>query len=768
MNNYNVLKDDLLQISYDISSLFRNVRSIPGLSNFSFEEWENTCENISEEINKEIVRVAVVGPIKSGKSTFVNSLFKGDYLKRGAGVVTSIVTRIRCGPSLKATLYFKFWEEVNEDIEQALVLFPTLDWRSENDRFELRRHRQRLALQEALNTLGTEQLITNDTRNVNSVLLSSYLKGYEKVQNIISSDSLTRTYGGDRFPEHMLFVGNDSLSVYLKDIQLDINCNEIDGNIEIADCQGSDSPNPLHLAKIQDYLLLTHLIVYVISSRTGLRQADIKFLSIIKKMGIMENILFVINCDFNEHTSIEDLSALIEKVKEELALIKTNPRVYTLSALYNLFEAQSENLSQKDKNRYVEWKKEKLLVDFSDRETEGFEVAFKNKITGERYALLLRNHLERLGIVAEGVDRWIHMNQNLLSKDAESAIEMIETMKGRQDRMNQIKSIVRTTLDGAIQKIKQDIRVDVDRFFDKRSGKVLGDVIHFVRNYQVAFEEYEETLTSGFANTLFLVFQELKQSVDTFMAEVANPEIIRFIREQEKHIKDYLESVGRPYDSMVQEAIADYNRTIENLDIFPEQERHDNAVSTDIESIKNVMGLKLPPGDATMRYSTRIKTEAIAHLGFYTVLKIFKKLLKKQAQNEKEGEIQALKDGLKRMKRETERSIIDHFKNYKENVKFQYIFKLADAASNKLYEGLIERFQSYVTDLSKTVDLISDKQSDKQQAYEILKEMELASNDVGIRIKKAREKIELIAQNPNTSKDESNGFVAQVPLSDRL
>ena len=754
MNNYDTLKDDLLQINQDISALFRNARSIPGLSNYSFEEWEKTCDSISEEIAREIIRVAVVGPIKSGKSTFVNSLLKGDYLKRGAGVVTSIVTRIRCGPSLKATLYFKFWEEVNEDIEQALVLFPALDWRSENDRFELRRYRQRMALQEALNTLSTEQLITNDTRNVNSVLLSSYLKGYEQVKDIISSDSLTRTYNENHFPEHMTFVGNDSLSVYLKDIQLDINCHEVDGSIEIADCQGSDSPNPLHLAKIQDYLLLTHLIVYVISSRTGLRQADIKFLSIIKKMGIMENILFVINCDFNEHTSIEDLNTLIERVREEFALIKSNPEIYTLSALFNLFKAQKENLPQKDKNRFAQWKKEKSLVDFSDRETAGFEVAFKKKVTGERYALLLRNHLERLGIVSAGVERWIRMNQNLLSKDAESAGEIIEKMKKRQERMDQIQSIIRTTLDGAIQKIKKEIRVDVDRFFDKRSGNVLADVIQFVRNYRVAFEEYEGNLSSGFANTLFLVFQDLKQTVDTFMAEVTNPEIIRFIREQEKHIKEYLESIAKPYDSMVQEAISDYNKTIESLGIFPAQELQRSTVSADLESIKNVVGLKLPPGDATMRYSARIKTEAIVHLGFYKVLKVFKKLLKKPVQNEKEGEFQALKDGLKRMKRETERSIIDHFKNYRENIKFQYIFKLVEAASNKLYEGLVERFQAYVTDLSETVDLVNDKQSDKQQAYEILKEMELASNDVSIRVNKVREKIELIAQNPIDTKDE--------------
>ncbi|MCK7509209.1 MAG: dynamin family protein [Desulfobacterales bacterium] len=43
------------------------------------------------------IRVAVVGAIKSGKSTFLNALLKGDFLKRGAGVVTSIVTRVRAG-----------------------------------------------------------------------------------------------------------------------------------------------------------------------------------------------------------------------------------------------------------------------------------------------------------------------------------------------------------------------------------------------------------------------------------------------------------------------------------------------------------------------------------------------------------------------------------------------------------------------------------------------------------------------------------------------
>jgi GTPase SAR1 family protein len=89
---------------------------------YSFGDWEKTCVVLLGELEEETIRVAVVGPIKSGKSTFLNSLLKGDFLKRGAGVVTSIVTRVRSGDQVKATLYYKSWAEVNEDMQQALVL----------------------------------------------------------------------------------------------------------------------------------------------------------------------------------------------------------------------------------------------------------------------------------------------------------------------------------------------------------------------------------------------------------------------------------------------------------------------------------------------------------------------------------------------------------------------------------------------------------------------------------------------------------------------
>ena len=94
-----------------------------------------------KQMSEEIVRVAVVGAIKSGKSTFINSLLSRDYLKRGAGVVTSIVTRIRSAKCLKAKLYFKSWDEVNSDIKQAMVLFPSLNRQSETNKFDIKKNK---------------------------------------------------------------------------------------------------------------------------------------------------------------------------------------------------------------------------------------------------------------------------------------------------------------------------------------------------------------------------------------------------------------------------------------------------------------------------------------------------------------------------------------------------------------------------------------------------------------------------------------------------
>ncbi|MBW2490271.1 MAG: dynamin family protein [Deltaproteobacteria bacterium] len=236
MNTYNSIKAELLKIGKDISSLLSNAKSIPGMSENSFTVWEKTITVINKQLLEEIIRVAVVGPIKSGKSTFINSLFKGEYLKRGPGVVTSIVTRVRSGKKLRAKLLFKSWDEINSDMDQAMALFPSLDWRTEKNKFDIRHKKDRIDLQEALTSLGPEHLIASGTRNVNSVLLSLYLKGFQKTKDLISLEVNESHYEDNLFRDHWNFVSDGAMAVYLKDVHLEIDSGDIESNIEIADC----------------------------------------------------------------------------------------------------------------------------------------------------------------------------------------------------------------------------------------------------------------------------------------------------------------------------------------------------------------------------------------------------------------------------------------------------------------------------------------------------------------------------------------------------
>ena len=743
MDNYNYLKEDILKVNQDILCLISNARSMSGMAETGFDDWEKTCQGLPNQMAEDIMRVAVVGPIKSGKSTFLNSMLKGDYLKRGAGVVTSIVTRVRSGDRLGAHLYFKSWDEVNAEMEQALVLFPSLEWRKTNAKVDIRNEDERHQIQQALKSLSSEQLISQDTRNLNNVLLTSYIKGYDRVFDIISSEDTTRRYEEATFAEHKGFVGNEDLAVYLKDVQLEIPSDGSNPNLEIADCQGSDSSNPMHLAMIQDYLLLTHLIVYVISSRTGLRQADIQFLSMIKKMGILDNILFVINCDFSEHESMEELEVLVGKVQEELALIKPEPEVYTFSALFNLFSSPQMNLSEKDQLRMLQWKTEEALTEFSVEQTMRFQSAFDSKLSSGRGAVLLRNHLERLSVILSGMDNWIGINRDILARDSESAQELMHKLKDQQKRIDQMKTGLETAISGAVAKIKKKINVDVNRFFDIHSGKIIKKIFKFIKEYKGLTKPVQgKADLPGVTKTMYLGYQEFKQSLDKFITEDINPEIIRFVKMQEKETGTYFETITRPYHAMLSDAYDEYVRMLEKLGVSLNIEGQSKIELPDMLTQLQQSGLNPPKLVTTMHYSAKIKTAAILRLGVYSLQRNLKKILKKPASKQAEVIGQAIKGGTRQMKRDTLKSVVEQLKDYRENLKFAFLLKLVEKSADHLTDLMLDRFQLFFTDLAAVAERLDSTKADKQHTLKILREMDQAAQAVKGSIGHLRKRIE--------------------------
>ena len=725
------LKDEVLQINRDMSMLFGTAKSIPGMADYSFGDWEKTCDQLPEQLSEDIIRVAIVGPIKSGKSTFLNSMFKGEFVKRGAGVITSIVTRVRNGRRLRAKLFFKTWDEINAEMEAALVLFPSAGWRTENSRFDIRQAKERRELAQALAELSSDQLITRSTRNINNVLLSSYIKGYDTVKSLLNAQDAIHVYEGDQFADHKPFVGNESLAVYLKDILLEIDSSHVRSDVEIADCQGSDSSNPLHLAMIQEYLLLTHQMVYVISSRTGLRRADIRFLSMIKKMGILDNILFVINCDFSEHESTDDLKNLVDRIREELSMLKPDPQIYTFSALFNLFSANAEALSDKEQFRMQHWQADEAFVELSNRETNRFESVFYDDLARKRNALLLQNHIERLGVILTGFGDWIALNQDILAKDADSVAETVKKIKKHQLKLNKIKTTVNKTLSGAQPEIKTTLQQEVHRFFDKQAGSVNKSIINFIDGYGLSPHKYSQSLDdTDFTQILFLVFQDFKQAIDTYIAESINPELIRFIQSNQQQIEDYFSSLILPFDTMMEEAFEEFNGLSDSFDAIAERSSGRLIRPPQMADIIKTNGLRPPRLIGATHYSARIKAEAVMRLGYYKAVRKSKSVFKKSNNRPGEVRIKVLDETLRRMKRETAKSIAFHLKDFRENLKFSYFFKLVEAVSASFGQTVLQHFQAYFSDLSATIERIGTRKSDKEKAKRILDELKQACTEM--------------------------------------
>jgi hypothetical protein len=347
-----------------------------------------------------------------------------------------------------------------------------------------------------------------------------------------------------------------------------------------------------------------------------------------------------------------------------------------------------------------------------------------------------------MDVMVSGIDRWVRMNRELLEKDADGVSATIKKMEYRQKRMDQIKSLIKNTLTGTKGDVMRELKTDIDRFFNPHSGNVLGQTSAFVNKYTVPVEKYREKLaTSGFSNTLYFVFQEFKQALDTFMAETINPEISRFTVGMERRIQSSLGGVAGPFYAMASDDIAELKAVISNPEGNKESAEQVSRTLLDIEVLKRVAGLKLPSSAASLQYYSKVRAEAVLRLGFYSVKKLFKKALKKQQENEQEEQLQALNDGIKLIKRETEKSITFHFENYRENFKFQYAAKLIEAAAANLHQLLMEQYQSYNADIKAMEKVVEKKGKDREDMIDFLEDVAENSHGIQMTIEKARERL---------------------------
>jgi hypothetical protein len=293
-----------------------------------------------------------------------------------------------------------------------------------------------------------------------------------------------------------------------------------------------------------------------------------------------------------------------------------------------------------------------------------------------------------------------------------------------QERVEQMKTVLKTTITGAVTKIKKKLSADVNRFFDVHSGDIIQKIFQFIKNYKGLTKPVERKADlTAVSRTMYLGYQDFKQSLDKFMTEDINPEVIRFVKMQENEIGKYFGMIIKPYSAMLSDTYDEYMRLMKKLGVSLNTEGQTAIGLPDMEAQIYTTGLNPPKLVTTMHYSAKIKTAAILRLGVYSLQRNLKKILKKPASKRAEVIRQALSGGTQQMKRETLKSVVEQLKDYRENLKFAFLLKLVENSAENLSDLMMDRFQLFFTDLAAVADRLDSTKSDKQRTSQILKEM---------------------------------------------
>ena len=125
-------------------------------------------------------------------------------------------------------------------------------------------------------------------------------------------------------------------------------------------------------------------------------------------------------------------------------------------------------------------------------------------------------------------------------------------------------------------------------------------------------------------------------------------------------------------------------------------------------------------------------------LGFYRVFRNVTALFKKSAHRKGEDALKALQSSVEKMKRETEKSVVFHIKDYRENLKFRYLYKMVDATAIGFAQAVLDRFQAYFSNLSTAIEHIGTSQQDKAKAMQVLNEMDRLLGELDTKINRVR------------------------------
>ena len=709
--------DRLQELAREWTSLFPQAVS-------QVEHWLKVLAQVQAHLAEDTCRLAVIGAVKSGKSTMINALVGQDLLRRGAGILTAMITRVQPGPQPQAVLQFKEWEEINGELRRALGLLPNPRLLERAAPLDLREAADRELLAQVLaETQGVERW-RNGSLDQNYLLLQSYLEGYPLLQGLSPGGGVLKLAGPD-LARHRELVTREATAIYLKDVLLTIPFPWAAQGVELGDCQGSDSPIPQHLTQVLSYLLKSDLALYVISSRVGLRQADLQFLGELKRMGLAPHILALLNLDLGEHTSFQELIRVRDRVLQELSLWQPQVRLYAFSALKLLLDRRrqrGENPDPRETAFLAVWATDPDAAGFSDKEAARFAADLQPLLQELRSRRLAGGSLAQVRMVARGMREQLQLSRDLWQKGLGAVQEIEARLEARRQPLQATMASLSQTLEGAGNHLQKELRRRVDHLLDWHAGPVAVALQEFIGKFQPQWEELTALGTpASFRPALYRMFQEFAKGLAQLLTSEVNIILVEFIRAQEEWLRQELSHLWTPLFLALQEALILYYREIAELGLSVA------APTLEVATIPRPQSLEMPLLVLEPTPGWHFTREVWLRSGVGFLGRTWEALKQRLGLGEEKEPRRQLRRDLERaltslkewLREEVQVGLLD----YRERLKFQYFFPLVDRWLKQQEAGLEDTLGSLVGSLSGLTAAVHLEGGERQAREQRLEEM---------------------------------------------
>ncbi|MCK5916725.1 MAG: dynamin family protein, partial [Deltaproteobacteria bacterium] len=505
------------------------------------QRWRQTLTTINELRLNFSLPVTCIGPVKSGKSTLINTLAGADLLPTGAGITTNFPTLLSAGKTFSAEIKLQPETVINEMFTRAANLLLSDDLKNSDP--SLFTSDERLQVKELLNDY---QIMGNLTRhgifNESYRLLKNLTAGAEKVSKYYLNSELDFTIDNPDDPAYRRFIQDETLSPFLSEIHIKAPLTRLPAYLSLRDLPGLDTPNPSHQNIIIQQLSESPALIYVISSRIGLRQADYQLLEHLHELGLKERLLFVINLDLDVHDDKDDLNAMIRRCTDELDELGFTQSKYAFSALA-LFWSRAEissTLNPTSKRRLQTWQEEQEKLAVSDTGARLFLERLQDLGKNEAGKTLLQHSDKRLLQVTNNTSRLINNELDRLAQTDESLHSDIDRRNSDRQRIDAVLNETERIIGGLCDEVERFCHNEITNWLNEtREPGLRKQLEQIIDNYQAPLELLPEKSRNPLT-PVRIIDNHFQLTVPAQIQEKATVETIRFLNKLHLKINERL------------------------------------------------------------------------------------------------------------------------------------------------------------------------------------------------------------------------------------